>query len=112
LVDENPANTTDYVSSETPGHVDLFAVSDLSDTDHEVYGVQVGLYAARDDAGSRTIRSKVDSDSNVGNGATYAPGGSLTYGAHLDLFETDPDGGGLWTPAQFNAAEFGVEVVA
>lgn len=107
VVDESPGNTTDYVSNSVDGEVDMFTVGPYADTADTVYAVQLSSHTAKDDAGARSFRHRVDSDSNVETGTDKAL--STSFQTWYDMFVTDPDGGGAWTVAQLNAAKFGVE---
>lgn len=107
LVDETPANTTDYVSNAVDGEIDMVTVATFADSGHTVHAAQLTSNAAKDDAGARSFRHRVDSDTFVSTGTDK--GLSTSFQTWWDLFATDPDGGGAWTIAQLNAAKFGVE---
>ncbi len=108
LVDEAAPATADYVESSTVGDKDTYAFGDLTPTTGTVYGVQVLPYAAKTDAGVRSIASvarlsgtEVDSaDKVLSTSYQYLP----------DIRETKP-GGGAWTISDVNSAEFGVKIV-
>lgn len=109
LVDESTPNTADYVESSTPGDKDTYAYPNLTPTSGTVYGVQVLPYAAKTDAGTRSIvtvarLSGTEADSAVATLSTTA-----TY--YPDIRETKP-GGGAWSVSDVNSAEFGVKVNA
>ena len=108
LIDEpNTPNTTDYNSDSTPGNIDMFDMDALSDASLEVFGVQMNSYAAKDTTDTIQFRHRINSDSNIANGADNALNTAWLH--FVEMFETDPDGGGQWTGAQLNAAEFGYE---
>lgn len=109
LVDETAPAVADYVQSNTVSDKDTYTMTDLTPTAGTVYGVQVLPYAAKTDAGVRSIASvarvsatEVDSaDKTLSVSAQYLP----------DVRETKP-GGGVWTISDVNSAEFGVKVTA
>jgi hypothetical protein len=101
---------TSYISSATPGQVDLYDFPDLSSAPSTIHAVQTTVIARKDDATARTIRSKVKSGATTGNGATTALGTSYT--PIRDIFVNDPNTSAAWTGANFNAAQAGVEEVA
>jgi hypothetical protein len=110
LVDETvPPSTADYVESSTVGHKDTYTYTDLTVTSGTVHAVQIVPYAAKTDAGSRSIVSVArlsgtetdSSDKVLPSTVTYLP----------DIRETKP-GGGAWSISDVNSAEFGVKVTA
>jgi len=109
-VDEVPAVTTDYVSSTTPGAVDLYETSDLPFNPLSVLGVKVTLVAAKDDITTRTYRGKVKSGGTVANGSTKSA--SSSYAITSDVFDKDPNTGSAWVKSGLDALQIGVEVVA
>lgn len=109
-VDENPPNTTDYNGSGVSGDKDSYNFPDLPVAVTAVRAVAQRAWAASSDAGSRAARNFVriagvdypSADYNVG--ATYL---------HFEtLFDTSPATAVAFTPAEFNAAEWGFEVRA
>lgn len=109
LIDEaTPNGDTDYIQSDVAGEKTQVTLADLSDTDHEVYGVTLTSWARKDDAGEALFRHGIHSDTTDGNGADHAL--STSYVAYQDLFELDPDGDVPWTPVSVNDAEVFVEV--
>ncbi len=110
LVDETTYNgDTDYVSSATPGDLDIYGVTDLSFTPATVRAVQTTMVARKDDATSRSIRTKLKSGATTSNGATRSM--TTSYVVSGDIFETDPDTAGAWSASSVNAAQVGIEVV-
>lgn len=111
LVDEagTPA-TADYVASGVTGQRDTYAFSNLATNSGPVKGIQINSYANKTDAGSRSIKALALSGGSTATGVMTPL--QTTYNAHLQIQETDPNGGGAWTIASVNAAEFGVEVDA
>lgn len=110
LVDETAPNATDFNSSGTVGARDSYAFQDLQAlASQTVYGVQVNAALHKDDAGSRSAAPFARSGTTNVDGAGVALSTSQTYVSQV--FETKP-GGGAWTEANVNAAEFGVTVTA
>lgn len=113
LVDEAaPNGDTDYVSSNTVGHIDTFKYPALTVPGLGVLGVMVSNFARKTDVGPRAINGAARV-----SGANYVspvPAQSLltTYIYHPSLFELDPSTGAPWaSQAAVNAAEFGAQLV-
>lgn len=109
LVDELPPSEVDYAASGTPGVKDTYLLTDLS-TSAPVLGVQVGYSALKSDAGAIQSRSVVRVSATDYPGTTDAPG--TTKSAFLYMHQINPATGVAWTPAEVNALEAGMEVVA
>jgi hypothetical protein len=110
LVDETVYNgDTDYNASGTVGHKDRYNMGDLSSTPPTISAVQVNIFAKKDDATTRQIRSNLKSGATTANGATKTV--LSTYQATADIYALDPNGSIAWTAAAVNALEAGVEVV-
>lgn len=101
---------TSYISSSTPGQIDLYDFADLSSAPATIHAIQTTIIARKDDAAARTVRSKVKSSSTTGNGATTAL--STSFASIRDIFVNDPNASAAWTGSTFNAAQMGVEEVA
>lgn len=100
--------TADYNGSATDGQKDTYATEDLSVGAATIYGAEVRMYAAKTDAGAKSMRhihrrGGVDS---VGPDRVLA----TAYDTYHDILERDPNGPTAWTVANFNASEFGAEV--
>src|SRR5262249_39117493 len=97
-----------YISDSTVGHIDTYATADV-DAGATVYGVQVNLYARKDDAATRQIAPVIrQAGTNyVGNTATLGS----TYSFYSQLYDQDPTAA-AWTAATFNGDEFGVKEIA
>jgi hypothetical protein len=110
LVDEVPPNDdTDYVESANVGDKDTYAYGDLAASSGTVFGVQILPYAKRTDAGARSIASVARLSTTEVDGPNVPLGSAYTYHGLFDVRETKP-GGGAWTIADVNSAEFGVKV--
>jgi hypothetical protein len=109
LVDDATPAVADYVESSTVGDKDTYAFTNPTPSSGTVYGVQVLPYAAKTDAGVRSIVSvarlagtEVDSSAKTLSAtAQYLP----------DVREAKP-GGGSWSVSDVGSAEFGVKVNA
>lgn len=110
LVDESAPNTTDYNASATVGDRDSYAFQDLAPLVSQiVYGVQASAAVYKDDTGGRSVAPFIRLNSANDDGTALALSTSMQYASALR--ETKP-GGGAWTAADVNAAEFGVRVSA
>jgi len=109
-VDEIPTNNdTDYISSATVGHKDLYDLTNLSTTPLTIDAVQTVLVGRKDDATTREVRTNLKTGSTTTNGATRAM--AATYVTTSDLYLLNPDTAAAWVASDINAAQLGVEVV-
>jgi hypothetical protein len=110
LVDEAaPNDDTDYVGSATVGQKDTYVTGDLTSASGTVYGIQLTPYAKKTDAGTRSLATIARLGGVEVDSATTPLLTAYTY--HPDIREAKP-GGGVWTVADVNNAEFGVKVAA
>lgn len=111
LIDETaPNGDTDYVGSSTVAQKDTYAFANMAHTPASIYGVQVCMYAKKDDSGTRSICSVTRSGGADTDGTTLAL--STSYQYYLEIIESDPNTAAAWIKAGFDAAEFGVKVAA
>lgn len=109
LVDENPVNTTDYVSSSTSGQRDLYNVGDLVATATAPLAVRVGLYAQKSDAGSASIKTLIKENGSLTAGAVQPL--MTTWSGFYGVMRTKkPSNDTPWTVADINGLQVGVEV--
>ena len=109
LVDETPANTTDYVGADPSGTKDLYNFGNLA-LSGDVLAVCHNVVAQKSDAGAKQLyivsRGAVD---------TRSPAITLTttfVGEPYQWVQTvNPETGVAWTAAEVNALQAGVEVV-
>lgn len=94
-----------YNETSGVGDVDTFTFPDLPVPGATIKFVQSNLVGRRTDAGA----SSVGSVFRLGdvNYATAGFGQTSTYADHRDIYDAQPDTGGDWTEAGFNAAEYG-----
>jgi len=110
LVDEATPATADYVESATPNDVDLYNFDAISPAPTTIHGVQTNAYIERTDTGARTFADVCRSSGTNYPGDTKTPsGGSYNYQTQM---RTANPAGGAWDATGFNAAEFGVKVIA
>lgn len=105
--DPSADDDSTYNESSTIGAKDLLAFNDLPTNPGVIKCVQVSVRARKDDAGTRSLRTKVNSGSFEANGASNALNTSYQYFA--DVFTTDPATGAAWTDAAINTASYGYE---
>lgn len=110
-VDENPPNDDDdYVSEDTATEIDTYDHAAASATSGTIYAVVTWMYARKDDGGTRQIRAVARHSSTDGNGDTHTI--SDTYHFWPGIFYVNPSTSSAWTVSEFNAAEFGQEMIA
>ena len=108
-VDEIPGSAADYVSSETADQIDTYGFSDVSGS-AVIKGVIIHALAVKNDAGTRQI-ALVSRPGLIDHiSATKTLTDDPMY--HTHILENNPDTDAPWTPAELNAAEFGVKLVA
>ena len=100
---------TTYVESTTAGQDDLYTFTDLTGVERNAYYACVAVARMRNPGFStdQTARLLCRSDTTEENGTARTLRGAHRVFKHA--YFSDPDGGGDWTEAQINAAEFGVE---
>jgi len=101
---------TTYVESKTVAQRDLYNYENLPTSVTGIFGVIAKPVLRKSDAGSRTYKLIVSSNSFEDETATLYPAGS--YVRQAQIFETDPNTGALWEEAGVNNAQFGVEIVS
>jgi hypothetical protein len=108
-VDETPTNQTDYVTSSAAGQRDLYAALDLPTTATAVYGLRVGVYGQKTDAGSAFVKPAIKEPTSGTVNLSSALGLTTTFGGFWGDILTQKAAGGLWTVADVNGAEIGAE---
>ena len=108
LVDESPANTSDYVGSATDNLRDTYAFSNVSGTPTTIRGVAIYAFASKSDAGAKSLALVTRSGGTEAQTADEAL--SLTWRYFQHLYETDPTDSAVWTQTKVDNAEFGVKV--
>nr|CAX84104.1 uncharacterized protein [uncultured bacterium] len=105
--DANPDDDATWNESGTPGDKDLLAFNDLPANPGTIKCIQVSVRARKDDAGARSLRTKVNSGGTEANGAANALGSTYLY--YADVFATDPASGAAWAEAAVNSSSYGYE---
>jgi hypothetical protein len=106
-----PDSDTTYNSTDVEDEIDSFNVTDISVPAATIYGLQVGIFARKESAGTANIqRVYRDNDTTDDVGASFDP--SITYAYQKEIMESNPVGVEVWTVADVNAAEFGYKAVA
>lgn len=109
-VDEaTPNNDTDYNSSTTVGHKDLYQFAAMATSTGSILGVIVNCWDRKDDSGDRTHSALAYLSGTESESAAWSPG--TGYLNHQGAFASKP-GGGAWTIDDVNAAEFGMKVAS
>jgi hypothetical protein len=115
LVDEvTPNGDTDFVASNTPGHIDTFKMQPITVPGTAVAGVLVYHQARKTDVGVRTMNSacRIGGTNYVSPSPDQALVTSYTIPVP-SVFDVDPSTGSAWaSQAAVNAAEFGPKLVA
>lgn len=110
-VDETPDDDdTTYNVEGTTGDKDSFAFQNVSISSGTIKALVTHMMARKDDAGVRQIRrfARIGGTDYAGSSVTVAS----SYSYHSEVLETNPATASLFTIAEANAAEFGVEVVS
>lgn len=107
-VDEAPPSGADYVQATTSGAKDLYAMSDISNAT-SVYGVQTNILAIKTDSGDVAIYPlmKVGASQYRGSSVPMSASWKMAY----DIRQINPNTSSLWTQADINSLESGIEVV-
>lgn len=107
-IDETPPVTTDYISSATVDQIDTYTKSALTSTAGTIKGVAVNMYCQKAGSGSRQIAgmARLSGTDLAGSSITPPSGWS-----NVQQFLSRP-GGGSWSVADVNSAEFGVKLVS
>ena len=116
MVDDGsaPDDDTTYVSGAVVGDDELYDFAALGASGFAidtVHAVAVTNLYRKVDPGVRTIKALARSNVTEVEGATIA-GVGVEYQYSQQIYETDPDGGGVWDETAINAAEFGITIEA
>ena len=106
--DATPDDDTTYVSDSTPNDIDTYGFGDI-DGGATVYGVQVNLYARKDDAATRQVAPVIRQASTDYVGTTVTLTATYTY--YSQVYNQDPTSTN-WTPGNVNSDEYGVKEIA
>ena len=107
---DTPDDDTTYNHSAVLDEDELYTHSALAGTFDTVYAISVRNHVRKENAGDRSIRALIRSNTNE---AESALSGLSTDWLYLDgIFEVDPQGGGAWTETRVNACEMGMTIEA
>jgi hypothetical protein len=99
-----------FVSSSTPGQVDLYAVGAPPSAVNTVFALQTNLVAYKDDSGTRTIHGLLKSGSTLVETSDYALGTS--YQPFITTYDNDPNTSAPWTSAALSQLQIGIKEIA
>lgn len=99
-----------YLADGTAGNKDSWDWEDLSPLTGVIRTVQLSVAARKDDEGSKSFRTGVGATVSEAVSDTFAVNDSYIY-YHFN-WDLDPATGLAWTIANFNAKQFGIEVVS
>lgn len=108
-----PQDDVEYIKSNTVAQVSSVNMTPISGLTGTIVGAQLCVYCKKDGEGSRAIRAQLNNTdlANWTGVGTTPVHDQYLYDYYDDfLFPLDTDLGTAWTPTNFNAAVFGVEV--
>lgn len=110
--DTTPDDDSTYNSSATVGHVDTFAMGNLSSSSGTITSITAVVRARKEDAGARTLRTRLVNSAAT---STTQESGDLTpstsYAYYRGTERLDGDGN-AFVPSDINGIEVGYEVQA
>lgn len=108
LVDENPKNTTDYVTSYTLNAIDSYSFGNFLQTATNIKGIQVANHMIKTDVGFRKVTSlvRISNVDYLGTETAITP----TWVCYTNLFELDPSINDIWQQSAIDNAEFGFKI--
>lgn len=109
LVDDATPDSADYNSSSTAGHKDSYVMSDPPALSGQIiHGLRVKAVVSKDDAGDRSIKVGVRSNTTDNVSAAQSLSTSDLY--YSNMHEVDPATGLAWTASGVNNVQALVEV--
>lgn len=99
-----------YVSSSSPGAVDLYGNPGLPITPQSIIGLSVRSFQRKGDAGARSGQVRLKSGATTVDGASVPLG--TTYGNVYKIQDVDPNTGVAWTASGILNALFGPRVAS
>lgn len=108
LIDEAPPSIADYVASATDDQQDTYNFANLSGSPTSIRAVRLLAYAAKSDAGPKSLAFVTRSGGVDAAGADIPLSTSWAY--YGDIMTEDPTDAAEWTQIKVDAAEFGVKV--
>ena len=112
MVDDGntPDDDSTFNSSSTLNHAELYTMEAMVGTFDTVFALQVRNHLRKENAGLRTGRALIRSNTDQSEGAIR--GISTEYRYFDEIYENDPQGGGAWTETRLNALETGFTIEA
>lgn len=111
LINDVPANISNYIEAANVGDESIFECTNLSTTAYSIKGVMAAVNAQKTTAGASTIEIGVETNNVQSMSAGQAlTQGSLTYRNHV--VQLNPDTGVAWTPSEVNAIQVVVDRAA
>ncbi len=110
-VDDNPEDAdTTYNESNTPGDIDTFNMTNVTDAS-SILGVGHTIMHRKTDAGVRQIAAVLRDSANADHvGTTITE--STSYAGSEEFYEIDPNTSSPWAQSNLNASEFGYKLIA
>lgn len=105
-----PDSDTTYNSSSTAAQADLYAMGDITGSP-TIKAVDVLLFVRKDDAGSRTVETRIKTNTVEYGGADVSVGDTYAYVCRT-LYENNPQSGVAWTVAEVNALQAGMNLIS
>lgn len=110
MVDEATTDgDTTYMQAEDPSDKAVFSLADFGERPYQVRAVEVVAHTRKTDAGTRSARVMVESNSVEAFGEEVYL--TNTYGFVRAIFNDNPDTEDTWTAEEVDAMNAGVEVV-
>jgi len=106
-----PDGDTTYVSSATIGNIDTYNFQQV-DPARPIKAIQTNIFARKNDEGNRALSVVTRQGGNNFIADSTGRFVNLTYIDYLNQFDTNPSTGIAWTPAEINAGQWGVKVIA
>lgn len=106
-VDEDLADSSDYVSGSTVGNADLYELTNITGTPSTIDAIQVTMFANKTDAASRNLAAVADIAGTSAQSADFALAASITK---LEALMAAKPGGGSWDLTAVNALRVGPKV--
>ena len=105
-------DATTVNTSNATGDDDLYTYGNMNYSPQTIHTLAIQSRMTNIDTGaSHQARVLIRSSTSEATGTSHTLSPSGTYDTFYDERELDPQGGGAWTEARINAAEFGVENV-
>ena len=109
LIDENGADTSDYIESATATDIDMFSLTNVDDSrEGNYHGVKIEVEAIISDSGTGSVDVRIDSNGTVSETNTSITS-TTTYVVATHYDDKDPSGGADFTKTRIDGLKAGVE---